>query len=78
MQRELISAATAWIMALKKVSVLSASMAIRLNSLSSQKKFLIIWRLLWISVLMGKRAESHGCWEMQIKAPRSVICATAL
>ena len=39
--RELMTAATRWIMAWKLWSVLSARMAIRLNSLSLQKKFSI-------------------------------------
>jgi hypothetical protein len=39
--RELMTAATRWIMASKLWSVLSARMAIRLNSLSLQKKFSI-------------------------------------
>lgn len=43
-QRELMRGATAWIMALNEVSVLSARLAIRLNSLSFMKKFSIRWR----------------------------------
>src|SRR5713101_1125825 len=39
--RELMTAATRWIMAWKLWSVLSARMAMRLNSLSLQKKFSI-------------------------------------
>ena len=39
--RELITAAARWIMASKLWSVLSARMAMRLNSLSLQKKFSI-------------------------------------
>jgi len=37
--REFMTAAARWMMALKLLSVLSARMAIRLNSLSLQKKF---------------------------------------
>ena len=39
--RELMTAAARWMMALKLWSVLSARMAMRLNSLSLQKKFSI-------------------------------------
>jgi hypothetical protein len=43
-QRELMTAAQRLIMAAKLGSVLSARMAIRLNSLSLQKKFSTRWR----------------------------------
>lgn len=42
--REFMTAAARWIMALKLWSVLSARMAMRLNSLSLQKKFSMRWR----------------------------------
>ena len=42
--RELMTAATRWIMARKLLSVLSARIAMRLNSLSLQKKFSMRWR----------------------------------
>ncbi len=41
---ELMTAVASWIMAVKLWSVLSARMAMRLNSLSLQKKFSIKWR----------------------------------
>ena len=42
--RELITPAARWIIAAKLLSVLSLRIAIRLNSLSLQKKFSIKWR----------------------------------
>ena len=42
--REFMTAAARWMMAAKLWSVLSARMAMRLNSLSLQKKFSIRWR----------------------------------
>ena len=44
------------------VSVLSARMAIRLNSLSLQKKFSIRCRHLYISVSIGEGCARRGCW----------------
>ena len=53
--RELMTAAARWIMAAKLWSVLSARMAMRLNSLSLQKKFSMRWRHLYISASIGER-----------------------
>ena len=58
-------------MAAKLVSVLSARMAMRLNSLSLQKKFSIRWRHLYISSSMARGCARRGCCEMTILAPRA-------
>ena len=57
-----MTAAARWIMASKLWSVLSARMAMRLNSLSLQKKFSIRWRHLYISVSIcrGWRGADAG------------------
>src|ERR1700730_18798161 len=59
--RELMTAAARWIIAWKLRSVLSARMAIRLNSLSLQKKFSIRWRHLYISVSIRSGVVRRGC-----------------
>src|SRR5260370_28648896 len=59
--RELMTAATRWIMAWKLWSVLSARMAMRLNSLSLQQKFSIRWRHLYISVSICSGGVRRGC-----------------
>src|SRR5690554_5275936 len=69
--RAFSTAAAKWIMALKLESVLSDLMAIRLNSLSLQKKFSIRWRHLYISASIFNGWIRRGCWEITILAPRS-------
>jgi len=59
--RELMTAATRWIMARKLLSVLSARIAMRLNSLSLQKKFSMRWRHLYISVSICSGVVRRGC-----------------
>src|SRR5207247_1935530 len=68
---EFITAAVRLIIASKLRSVLSARMAIRLNSLSLQKKFSIRCRHLYISSSMARGFARRGCWEMTTFAPRS-------
>lgn len=58
-------------MALKLLSVLSARIAMRLNSLNLQKKFSIRCRHLYISRSRGSGFERLGCWEMTAVAPLS-------
>ena len=69
--REFITAAARLMMAAKLVSVLSARMAMRLNSLSLQKKFSIKWRHLYISPSSGWERARRGCCEITILAPRA-------
>jgi hypothetical protein len=69
--RELMTAAERWIIAPKLASVLSLRMAMRLNSLSLQKKFSTRCRHLYISVSMASGFVRRECWEMTIMAPRS-------
>src|SRR5260370_42210276 len=59
--RELMTAATRWIMARYLLSVLSALLAMRLNSLSLQKKFSMRWRHLYISVSICSGVVRRGC-----------------
>src|ERR1700683_3339920 len=47
-------------------------MAMRLNSLSLQKKFSIKWRHLYISSSSGWERARRGCCEMTILAPRAL------
>ena len=47
--------------ALKLMSVLSARMAMRLNSLSLPKKFSIKWRHLWRAASSGRGEARRGC-----------------
>jgi hypothetical protein len=58
-------------MALELLSVLSARIVMRLNSLSLQKKFSIIRRYLYISRSSGSSVEHRRCWKMPIIAPLS-------
>src|SRR5215216_4620360 len=46
-------------------------MAMRLNSLSLQKKFSIRWRHLYISRSMTSGGMRRGCWAMTTLAPRA-------
>src|SRR5882762_10743820 len=73
--REFITAAARWIMEAKLWSVLSARMAIRLNSFSLPKKFSIRCRHLYISSSMARGIARRGCWEMTALAPRASISA---
>src|SRR3954454_7891499 len=57
-------------MASKLWSVLSARMAMRLNSLSLQKKFSIRWRHLYISVSICSGMARRGCCAITTLAPR--------
>src|SRR3954466_5791477 len=50
-------------------------MAMRLNSLSLQKKFSIRWRHLYISVSIWSGVERRGCCEITTLAPRSLRSA---
>lgn len=60
---------------LADVSLLSARIAMRLNSLSLQKKFSIRCRHLYISRSRGGGFERLGCWEMTTVAPLSFSSA---
>lgn len=75
-QRALMRLAQAWIMALKHVSVFSDRSAMRLNSLSLQKKFSTRWRHLYISSSISRGRLRCGRCEMQIVAPRVFISST--
>src|SRR3954447_475971 len=57
-------------MASKLRSVLSARRAMRLNSLSLQKKFSIRWRHLYISVSIWSGTVRRGCCAINTLAPR--------
>src|SRR3954462_8164293 len=62
-------------MASKLRSVLSARRAMRLNSLSLQKKFSIRWRHLYISASIWSGVARRGCCEITTLAPRSLRSA---
>jgi hypothetical protein len=68
--REFMTAAAMYIMLEKLLSVLSLRMAMRLYSLSLQKKFSIKCRHLYISLSISSGSARLECWEMAAFAPR--------
>jgi len=73
MQRELMSAAQALLIAAKLRSVLSERRAMRRKSFRSQKKFSTKCRHLYIFSSISKGFFRCGLCEMQISVPRSFI-----